>query len=83
MEVNAAKSTISGDAVWDTLESGTRIVVAQNKKIKEFDVEPNNKEEILASVCGRTGNLRAPTLRVGSIFYVGFNEDLYNRIARL
>lgn len=28
---------------------------------------------------GPTGNLRAPTLRVGKTVVVGFNEEVYNR----
>jgi len=82
-EVNAAKSTISGDDVWNTLVNGSSIIVAQNKKISEFNPKKDDKAQILASVCGRTGNLRAPTLRVGSTFYVGFSEELYAKIADL
>jgi len=54
--------------------------VARNKAILEFDPKKDEKEQILANVCGRTGNLRAPSLRIGSVYYVGFNEELYGRI---
>lgn len=81
--VNAANTTISGDEVWNTLAGADRIIVAQNRKISQFDPKRDDKAQILASVCGRTGKLRAPTLRVGATFYVGFNEELYARIAKL
>jgi len=29
---------------------------------------------------GRTGNLRAPTLRVGKIWYVGYNDDMFREL---
>ena len=32
---------------------------------------------MLAKISGRTGNLRAPTLKSGNTYYVGFNEELY------
>lgn len=35
------------------------------------------KEEVLAQVLGRSGTLRAPTLRVGSRFFVGWGEALF------
>lgn len=81
--MNATKETISGAEVWSIISAGSRIVVAQNKKISEFDPLKDDKEQILASVSGKTGNLRAPTLRIGSTFYVGFNEELYERIVKL
>lgn len=52
------------------------MVVASGKKIYEFKPQ-EDKKEILAKVAGRTGNLRAPTTRIGNVFYVGFNEELY------
>ena len=37
-----------------------------------------SEEELLKLVLGPTGNLRAPTLRVGKALVVGFNEEMYN-----
>jgi hypothetical protein len=76
-EVSATKETISDEGIWDLVKKGERIVVASGKKIIEFT--PNDdKNDILAKIAGRTGNLRAPTVKVGSTFYIGFNEELYN-----
>ena len=80
-QVNAARDTISGEDVWELVSGGSRIVVAQNKKILEFDPQKDDKADIIACVSGRTGNLRAPTLRIGSTYYVGINEELYASIA--
>ena len=81
--MNAAKATISGDDIWGLLGGADKIVVAQNKNILEFSPATDDREEILAKVAGRTGNLRAPTLRIGKTYYVGFNEELYARVASL
>ena len=37
-------------------------------------------EEILALLIGPTGNLRAPTARVGKTMLVGFNEEAYRTV---
>ena len=75
-EINAAKDTINGDAIWELVKDADKVVVASGKKIMEY--QPGaDKEELLAKISGRTGNLRAPTARIGNTFYVGFNEELY------
>jgi hypothetical protein len=76
-EVNAAKATISGGEVWDLVSGADKIVVTSGRKILEYDPAQDNKEEIIAKISGRTGNLRAPALRIGSTYYIGFNEALY------
>ncbi len=41
------------------------------------------KEELLAKIVGRSGTLRAPTLRQGGVFYIGYNDELYALITSL
>ncbi len=76
-EVNAGKETISDDAVWDLVKDSEKIVVTSGKKILEYTPD-DDRDEILAKISGRTGNLRAPALRIGNTYYIGFNEELYN-----
>lgn len=38
---------------------------------------PPSDADLLAVILGPTGNLRAPTLRVGKTLVVGFSEDAY------
>jgi len=52
------------------------VVVTSGKKIVEYN-PADDKAEMLDKVSGRTGNLRAPTTKVGNTFFVGFNEELY------
>jgi len=54
--------------------------VASGKKIVEFEPDTANKEDMLKKITGRTGNLRAPTLKCGNIFYVGYNTDMYEQL---
>ncbi|OEU75758.1 MAG: hypothetical protein BA874_06895 [Desulfuromonadales bacterium C00003068] len=54
-----------------------RIVVVKGKVLKDLLVTERNREEILASVIGPSGKLRAPTFKVGDYYVVGFNEEMY------
>jgi len=42
----------------------------------------DDKKEILKDVIGPSGNLRAPTWRIGNEFIVGFNPELYEEVFR-
>lgn len=74
---------MSGDDVWSLLAEAPVVYVASGQKILEFKPKEADREEFLKKVTGRTGNLRAPALRIGTEFYVGFNSDLYERVASL
>ena len=55
------------------------IVVAKGKKTMKFEPRKDSfdAKELRAAVIGPSGNLRAPTLRVGKTWYVGFSEEAY------
>ncbi len=57
----------------------SRIIVAKGKKIAEFDLKKGGAsiDDAVAAMLGPTGNLRAPTIKVGKTLLVGFNEDAY------
>ena len=59
--------------------SVSRLVVAKGKNISEFKAGELNSSEALAAMLGPTGNLRAPTLRVGKTLVVGFNDEIYSK----
>jgi hypothetical protein len=44
----------------------------------EFNPKSDDREAILKAALGRSGKLRAPTLQVGDVFLVGYNDPLYN-----
>jgi hypothetical protein len=35
---------------------------------------------LAATILGPTGNLKAPTLKIGSTLLVGFNEEAYKQV---
>lgn len=66
-------------------KAATRVVVARGRRVIEYDMaraSPTDAE-LLAIILGPTGNLRAPTIRVGGTLVVGFNEEAYRAAMRL
>ena len=58
-----------------------RLVAAKGSKVVEIDLRTGVPEsEILALMLGPTGNLRAPTLRVGDTLYVGFPKEGFSTL---
>ena len=57
--------------------AATRVVVAKGKKVSEFKPAGKASSAVVEAMLGPTGNLRAPTLRVGKTVLVGFNEEVY------
>ena len=79
-EVNAKKQTYTGEDAWKVVAGADKVYAASGKNIIEFDPVTANKEEMLKKITGRTGNLRAPTLKRGNVFFVGYNADMYDRL---
>ncbi len=80
---DARKERIDADAAWEMLKSATRILTAKGKKVQEWNPQADTKDAILKAAMGPSGNLRAPTLRIGETFYIGFNADMYeNELSR-
>jgi hypothetical protein len=58
-----------------------RVVVARGRKVHAFDMKaPPSDDELAAALLGPTGNLKAPTLRVGNTLLVGFGEEAYRQV---
>lgn len=78
--MNAKKQSYTGEDAWNLVAAADKVYVASGKKIVEFDPASSNKEELLKNITGRTGNLRAPTLKRGNDFYIGYNAEMYDRL---
>ncbi len=75
--VDATKTRFDEDAAWAMLKSATSIRIAKGKKYEDF-TPADGREAVMKKAMGPSGNLRAPTFRVGDEFIIGFNEDLYS-----
>lgn len=76
--VSASKKLSRSDAA-SLVKSATRVIVAKGKKVQSF---PGGKatKEVVDALLGPTGNLRAPTVRVGKTLLVGFDETAYTNV---
>ena len=51
-------------------------MAGKGTKLTEIDLKSNPSDaELLEVMLGPTGNLRAPTMRVGDTLYVGFPKE--------
>jgi hypothetical protein len=69
---------VDADGALALLAGITDLYVAKGKKTVHFDLanaRPSD-DEILSLILGRSGTLRAPAIRKGSVFVVGFNPDI-------
>ena len=74
---DARKASLAEEAAWQVLAAAREIIVAKGKKRLVFDPRRDSRETILKETLGRSGTLRAPTLRIGDRLLVGYNDELY------
>ena len=65
------------------LES-SMVLVAKGKKVLDFRIKAGElqggaeTEDLVKAIMGPSGNLRAPAIRTGKTFIVGFHPELYD-----
>jgi hypothetical protein len=59
-----------------------RLIAARGKKITTIDLHtaPPADDVLAGLLLGPTGNLRAPTMRVGQTILVGYNEQAFTEM---
>ena len=75
--VEARKVKIGSDQAWELIQGADEVVVGRGRKYRVFRPAEVEKEEILKLSLGRTGNLRAPTLKLADRVLIGFNDEMY------
>jgi hypothetical protein len=63
-------------------KSAHRVVTGRGKNPVTFDMvnDPPDDATLAAAILGPSGNLKAPTIRIGDTLLVGFNESAYRRV---
>ena len=49
----------------------------KGKKAESFDLKQGLSDEAIAAMLGPTGNLRAPTIKIGKTVLVGYNDAVF------
>ena len=76
----ASKEKIDANQAGEMIKSASSIHVAKGKKTISWNPKSDDREEILKTVMGPSGNLRAPTWKIGSDILVGFSEEQYQQV---
>ena len=75
----SASRKLGEERARELIAGATEIHVAKGRKLEVFPGgEPT--EELVAKMLGATGNLRAPTVKMGTKILVGFNEATYREV---
>lgn len=80
--VDATKTRFSEAEALKLLDGADTLIATRGKKVETFDLKNDRPDDatLLARLMGPTGNLRAPTARVGRTLVVGFNPEVYAQV---
>ncbi len=78
-EVDAGRTKLGRREALALARGVDRVIAARGSRIVSYDLRKDrpSDDELLAVLLGPTGNLRAPTFRVGATLVVGFSETVY------
>lgn len=79
-EADARKTKLSGKDALGVLAGADTLYVAKGKKYLKIDLKSKEATEavLLGLILGPSGNLRAPTIKVGKKVLVGFSDEVYS-----
>ncbi len=77
--IDAKKQRYGADEALALLDGVRTLIVVRGRKVTEIDLRSDRPDDatLAALLLGPTGNLRAPTLRTGTIMLVGFHAETY------
>jgi arsenate reductase-like glutaredoxin family protein len=81
-KVDAGKQRLGRKEALALARSAKRVVTGRGKTPVVFDMksDPPDDDALAAAILGRSGNLKAPTMRIGDTLLVGFNEATYRQM---
>ena len=80
--INARKEQFDRERTLELLQTPSEVIAVKGKKILRFSLKKNQppSEDMLSTIIGPSGNLRAPAIRTGKTFVVGFHPDVYGEV---
>ncbi|HXD87014.1 MAG TPA: ArsC family (seleno)protein [Urbifossiella sp.] len=79
--VDARTVRYGDDEALALLEGIQTLTAMRGARIETFDLKNDRPDDtaLMAKLIGPSGNLRAPTARIGSTLLVGYNPEAYKR----
>ncbi|HIF37826.1 MAG TPA: hypothetical protein EYQ69_00960 [Gemmatimonadetes bacterium] len=79
---NAIKEPLEGSSALSVLEDVERVYVAKGRKVIDLNLAQDSvtESELLNLLLGRSGKLRAPTIKVGVSLLVGYSQEMFTSI---
>ena len=79
---STGRDPIEGPAALAVLDGVTDLYVAKGKKVLHWDLTADrpSDDDLLGMMLGRSGKLRAPTIRSGSRLLVGYNAEMLESV---
>jgi arsenate reductase-like glutaredoxin family protein len=77
--IDARKERYEGSDALALLDGIDTLIAARGKSLATFDLKKGRPDDdvLLSHLVGPSGNLRAPTARIGRTLVVGFNEEAF------
>jgi arsenate reductase-like glutaredoxin family protein len=81
-QVDARKTRLGAAEALRALDGVDELWATKGKQVVHVDLKTERpaRKALLALLLGPSGNLRAPTVRVGRRLVVGFDEATYRRV---
>jgi hypothetical protein len=79
--INAGKVKFGRGEALTLAKSARRVITGRGKNPVTFDMvnDPPDDATLAAAILGPSGNLKAPTIKIGDTLLVGFNEAAYGQ----
>ena len=81
-ETVSANQKLQASDARKLLGSANTLITMKGKKVSEFSLKSKVDKDAVDAMLGPTGNLRAPTIRVGKTYLVGYNQDIFSDVFR-
>ena len=80
--MNAKKERFGRDDAVALARESSEVWAAKGKKVVHLHLKKDDPtdDDLAAVLVGPSGNLRAPTFRVGKKLVVGFDTEVYDRV---
>ena len=78
-ETVLASAKLQASDARSILKAANKLIAMKGKKVSEFDVKTKVGKDAVEAMLGPTGNMRAPTIRIGKSLLVGFNEEVFSQ----